>query len=330
MNKGEKVIKLPRGNAWPQRWQFIDEILGSWVNIHAAGQDGWVFSPYIGYNLGISSIICGFSIEIYCKTNKTVKAPMLWVCQNGYIRVAHEDKDAEFLAGLSAINILQRNGMPVDTLGNIRRNTDGMRMPALAGGEQLVAEGELQGFPDLPWDSLSRFGIAGDYNLKIAFEEIEVSDEQKRAMLQAGTGYVIRNKGKFFWDEQGVLPKWEIFLPEGASHQGLLNNQTGDIYVFSTLVHYSNPNQRSSNTTSMFLVMRFQGNTLPELILVVPRAIGGDGTETESFQGLTDLNSDGIPELWTSVIGYEWWYFCGYELRESGAVEIFRGGGGGL
>ena len=197
---------------------------------------------------------------------------------------------------------------------------------------QLVAEGELAEFPDIPWDSLSRLGISGAYNPQINFDQITVREDHKRAMLQAGTAYAIKNKSNYFWNEKGQLPNHEIFLPEDAEHHGLIDQKSGHTYIFSTLIHRRNPASQKdwSRTTSLFLAARISSTGPPRLVMAVPRAVGGDGRETEYFRGLTDLNGDGIPELWTSISGYEWWYYCAYELRNDGAVEIFRGGGGGL
>ncbi|MEI1280274.1 SH3 domain-containing protein [Leptospira venezuelensis] len=60
-------------------------------------------------------------------------------------------------------------------------------------------------------------------------------------------------------------------------------------------------------------------------------SMGGkrDVPDRETVFAITDLDNNGILEIFTVTSGYEWWWYSIYSLEQDRVISVFRGAGGG-
>lgn len=323
LNRNELVIV---SKVYPH-YETLSGKFGCWYQIATTtGKSGWVFSPFVAYNLGpqIKNSLL-FSANLYGATGE---ANYIGLIRDGlFLKTSPQETVrvcTDYFASNNLMTLFFNDGKKNGTIKNISIvNAAGINGDESGCTVSLNVKGDQQGAKER---TTNRFPAVGGLSifakLNFTVSNATIPDERKILMDQA-TAYLKSNSSLF--TTTGIVNDMKLTDGKNESVQIASDPKNKTYYYFASFTKATLETENSEdNYESVFTISKKTDKGF-ELMAVTPH-FNDQGAEKEEFMGITDLNGDGIPEIWTFVYGYEWDYYKIYVIHNGIAVPVFEGG----
>lgn len=324
LRKGEPLEILEYDNSYPVTVPGTNGsyAYGIWVKVRVEGKsEGYIFSPYIGTNMG--------------KENSP-----------SYIAVSSGGAQDNFaLMGVSSAGVLENhsayyNGIATFSDSDVKKDltlfdSTGTEIGALKNPRKAKNQDDccfeirLEGtyIPKSPEFSKSKAVIGrtvGSYSPSIPIVIEEDVPESIRKEIWEDTNRRIKSSSfdiplNFKIATCQTDCKYRRFRT-GSGFEYLITEKVGN------LGYHPEPDTVEPSP-HVYRIDRIESGKLIHLSLMFQFSYQGDTGKTFA---VTDLNGDGLPEIWTYWSGYEWWYYTITVLKKDWVIRTYFGGGGGV
>ncbi len=298
---------------------------GDWFKVKLNdGTIGWVYNKYVSLNFGSKGNSNIIFLEI--SKNNNYIANVFATLNDGVL------KEISYKTGEPLIPKTEKNENIIlyDKLGNTIGESKINKIIKI--GQKYLCNTcyKIQGeFKHLKNIETAYFGIAGAFlksktsNLKLNITEL--SPNEKDLIISDSHKYFVKElntKNDYFGETM------DCNINDRCRFEKLFINDTKTLFI-STLKTYKKNETPIENDRpkTIFRVDSIDSGKLSNFI-ITDHLVGGDGTESEYYSTITDLDGNGIYELWTQTLGWESGGITIYSIEDKRIIKIFGGNSG--
>jgi hypothetical protein len=322
-NNKREFIEMKDGKNLPGYWMKVQLI---------SNQSGWIFSPYVGLNIGGSGK--GIITFIYPNNGNEFSGKVIATLTDGSVReILTPTGDLLLPKEIPSIemHILNDLGKIVGKANSLKFSKEHNRNEAWSCSESIMVKGNLKLYE--PYD-----------NKKVLIGVLGSEIENRKGNLTLLKEILPMNKSLIISDTRNVFSKSSSYEYYRYQNQNFyckdsencsftsLHWDAEDKIIISTLKAEREKKSIEENNVenplrpiSAFRIDQIENGRIKNLIFS-EHFTGGDGTETEYLLAITDIDNNGILEVWTITHGWEWAYFRIYSLEKNRGILIFSGG----
>ncbi len=299
-----KDLQFESGDQW---------LRGIWLPVvPASGKQAWMFSTYVGLKIGTTDLI-GYTTYT---NGSVVQAELNFIMPDGILSSrdgSHGPPDRKGLNTNRPMLLLDNLGTPIGQVTAPKFSETNSQFEAYACTESYFATGTMQRDSNSPLRSDPDLGFQGPLNPRVpGYRPGSLAMDQIHEAVKRVNAVYFRDKKMKPETQLQCSGCASAILDHAEKKQRLLlltlGNRNGSANSFS--IHAVDSSGMAD------LLVRFNSSS-------------GDAREVERFYAITDLDGNGRPEIWTKIIGYEWWFYRVYVFQDGVAVPVFSGGGGG-
>ncbi|MEI1276744.1 SH3 domain-containing protein [Leptospira venezuelensis] len=320
LSKGDEfdILSFDKHNTLTIKQDQEVELKGIWVKIKKRkdGKEGYIFSSYIGFRLSsVGYLVYPRKGDVY----EIIGVSTAGVLEN------HTEYSSRSVVKLKQIPkkviiLLNPDGTKFGSVGDVVSSST--KLPDC---EYIIkcVTGKL--YKSLPESKKYRASIGGTFSSNLALGKMNISESIDKKFQE-----IILKDSLIRLKSTPDLPA-KFLAPNCQRHCKFFQfkAQNGNVsYIISEHSRFVGAGVKEEKIAPYFYrIDKVNGNEIENLEFY---STFSDQNDIASTIGITDINDDGLPEIWRLWHGYEWWSFSITILKDDWAIPVYAGGGGGV